>query len=306
MQKYNSLTEVRGTPARPRPNPRRSGRLGRWRSADMDSDYQLSKQAEAYKYLYEIENSLRVAMHTAMATKMGLAYFNDAVFPPFEDKSSTIRKINLARKARALKKKEREYNLQFGYEYHHFWYIDYRELVLALEQYWDQHFSDIFNDRLYTKADIIGRLIRLSAFRNNIAHNRYISNIDLSEIRSVWALIRRSIKKDFLINYKSLAYNSQEEMIRAFSSAITDIKATIGKCLIVNYTDLQRLLSLGAYLTAILSEDAFGADVKVLKETIEAYNAIPRTPGNAPEINRFINSSNLNEKVENVLRYVGE
>lgn len=252
----------------------------------------IDKQETSYRKLFYIENYLRVAMHNSLVKKFGADYFNNEVFPPYEYISITgpNKKIDVVERTRNIKSYEKKYNLTLGYEYPYLWYLDFSILISMLDVY-QSYFLQIFiNKKIMT--EIIGRLNNLCSSRNAIAHNRFISIIDASDIDGTYNVVKASINEKYIANFNNIALNPMETIVEEFRDASHKLRVKIDAG---EYIDKQNIDNYKSGFSAILSIvsnkdlSLFNTFLNLLSE----YNKLSRKPGLYNNIRKFVETTDI-------------
>ena len=269
---------------------------------------EIDKQIKAYEYSFLIENMLRVSMHNIMVKKEGLTYFHENIFPEYEYKGITSqKKINVVTSAKQRKGTERKYNIWLGYDYPYYWYLDFSVLISLLDAFWDNYFHAIFKSRKKkTKEDILSRLKRVIPIRNAVAHHRYISNIDINDLESLFTILKASLNESYLNNFYNIALNSFENLVRNFVRQCDEIKNFIKRG---KYLDKSKIDELKSLFSALLSDSVAENVLDEFNEIIDIlikYNRLPRKPGRGNEISHFRSETNLEEKISLLAKHLGD
>jgi len=262
---------------------------------------EIAKQSEAYKILFDIENKLRVGMHNLMIEKEGICYFSKNIFPPFEYGK---RNLSIIDSVLSRKSKEKDLNLKLKYEYPHFWYLDYKILIATIEHFWGMYFNSLFNINEQCKDDVICRLLFVAPIRNAIAHNRYISHIDLNDIKSLHAILEASIEKKYLYNFNDVALNSFEIIIDDLIDICKNIREKISTKIIINSDKLRNLKSIYSIYNSIIEKQDDLSIINQVIRQIDTYNNLPRKPGNAKKINDFVKDTELLNKLDSLIERI--
>ncbi len=180
----------------------------------------IKKQSKAYTLLFLVENMLRVSMHNIMVSKIGTDYFREEIFPEYDclELLGPGKRIDICRAASERKSFEKHINKCLGYTFTHLWYLDFRVLLSMLNVF-TAYFDPIFVNSK-TKDDLLSRLRNIEAARNSLAHNRFISDIDLADIQSLHTSLERGLNKIYLIDFMTLALNPSEILINKFSDTM--------------------------------------------------------------------------------------
>lgn len=268
----------------------------------------ISKQVKAYEITFLVENMLRVSMHNVMVKKVGVNYFNEQVFPEYECRKvlgqNKINVVNVAKSRRGL---EKPYNILRDYDFHFYWYLDFSILISLLDTFWDKYFHEILKSaKNRIKDELMHRLEIIMPIRNAIAHNRYISNIDLADLESLLAVLQASLNVDYLRNVEDLALNPHEEIINNCLDILNNMDLAIkaGK-----YVDKPFLLDLRSSFSAVISLTENKTQIHDLENIInlvEKYNRLPRKPGRIGEIASFKQATQLEGKISAMIKSIGE
>ena len=282
--------------------------MGRRSSYHPMNTIDINKQVTAYQLLFIIENKLRVTMHNIMVKNKGSAYFTNQVFPEFvRDPPSENKKTNVVMLAEQRKGYEKEYNIALGYDYPYFWYLDFTILISLLDAFWDKYFYKIFRrPKKRVKDEILNRLRNIVKIRNAIAHNRYISNIDLADLESSLKILDINLDDDFLTNFAEIALNSFETLVNTFISYCTEIQSTVKRGKYIDKFKIDKLQSLFSVILSITENteqiNCFEKLVVLFKE----YNKLPRKPGKGDLIKLFKKDSDIEDLLSLLIRMMGD
>ena len=183
--------------------------------------------------------------------------------------------------------------------------MDFRILIAVLDVFWDSYFYEIYNSKR-DKDDLIFRLKSISPIRNAIAHNRYISNIDLNDLRSLLKLLSYSINKSYLKDFDKLTTNSYEIVAEKILNMCNVILWKISEKLVISKGNINSLKSTYSVFNNLMDN---GIDIQKLVEIVELlnrYNNLPRRPGSGEMIKKFLNSSLLVSKISNLISIIEE
>ena len=269
----------------------------------MKNNIKVQKQADAYEILFNIENMIRVSMHNIMIEKVGISYFSEKTFPPFLYKSISKDKIDIIKKANSRKQAEKKYNLSLGYEYQHFWYLDFKILIAVLDNFWNIYFNDIINESNNIKEELINRLKLIIPARNALAHNRYISNIERNDIENSFEIINIHINKKYLFNFQNLAINIYEKIVEEILIIFEQIIEKIKSLKTIEYNILYNLKSSYSVYISINKIDEIN-EINSIIELLINYNKLPRKPGSGDIIRKFISNNKLDNKISNFVNSI--
>ena len=273
----------------------------------MENYKKINKQLKAYESIFLIENKLRVSMHNIMVQKIGPDYFNEKVFPEYEYTNvAGSKKINIRKSALERRGTERKYNIKLGYDYPYFWYLDFTLLISLIDVFWDEYFHEVFNTTKKFKSDLLSRLNNIHPTRNAIAHNRYISDIDLHDLESILKILNISFNEHLLIGFEEIALNSFENLIIRLGKSLRDLNEIIGTGEYINREILRELKSnFSALLSSFDGEEeviCFTSLINLLYE----YNKLPRKPGRGSEIKTFVQENDLTQKISFLIERIGK
>jgi hypothetical protein len=263
-------------------------------------------QLEAYKVLYQLENILRVALHKFMTEKFGENYFTEEIFSPFFH-SSLKREINIVSYIKGKQKEELEL-LNEKEEIHEIWYLDYRILVLIIEHYWDDDigccniFKNLDDDK---KTYIFTRLSNLMKSRNNIAHNRKIEEITLTQVKSVLDEIPDYVKSEYLDISKEFLITTSSQVL---NELILELQNLISLINIFEFVKPKILDSIKINLGIILKKDVSKSFINELGDVVSLlknYNSLLK-PSSREKVSLFIKDNLLLEKINNIMHGVKE
>ncbi len=266
---------------------------------------QIDKQSRAYEHLFIIENLLRVAMHNVMVRAVGTDYFNEETFPEYVYKEINPDSIiNIVKSAKEKKALEKPYKLAMGYNYPYFWYLDYMILISVIDIFWDDYFVELLK-KPKIKKDILYRLKSVSHIRNAVSHNRYISENDISELKTLNSILMESINDFLIFNFNDLALNPLDDLKEISKNQIADLISAIDKKLIINRSKLRSLKSSFSALIPFFKENEILSTFDEIITIIDQYNKLPRKPGRADELNLFLEESKLIVKIKCLLNLIG-
>jgi hypothetical protein len=270
-------------------------------------DYnRITKQNQAYELTFVIENLLRVAMHNTMVAKLGPNYFTGDNFPQFTYKRLFgENEINIINIAKERKGHDRKYNLALGYDYPLLWYLDFGVLISVIHVFFDQYFIEMFTVPKNEVYRLIERLEGISPIRNAIAHNRYISDIDLGDLKSLSRVLTASLKEIMIKNFNLLTLNPIEELVDNLLSSLNEIKTAIVGKTFVPRTDIRNLASAYSAFISILDEDAAISEFEEIFGLLRQYNRLPRKPGKGNQIGSFCKDTEIFDKIEQFAKIIG-
>jgi hypothetical protein len=269
-------------------------------------DTDIPKQSRAYALLFIAENMLRVSMHNVMVSKVGIDYFREDVFPEYEyvESFGPKRTINIFKTASEKKALESSLNKSLGYTYPHLWYVDFRVLLSMLDIFGYTFFDPIFINKK-AKHELLNRLKYIERARNSLAHNRFISNIDLADIESLHASLNHGLNTFYLFNFSELALNSADILLNLLSGTMQQLLNLIktGK-----FVDRRILRLAESHFSAILSLDIPHQsidDFNLIMKCITEFNKLPRKPGRSADISTFLSNTNLEDVISAFMTRLG-
>ena len=134
------------------------------------------QMAEAYTYLYSVENSLRLFIEKVAKEKYGEAYFSQLNIPR-----------NLQRTI-AERQKNDDSNKWLSVRGTELFYLDFKDLGAVINNNWD-----IFKDYFPSQDFILPKLNDMAECRNKIAHNSYVDDIERNLMKTYYNVILRQI-----------------------------------------------------------------------------------------------------------------
>lgn len=134
------------------------------------------QMAEAYTYLYSVENSLRLFIEKVAKEKYGEAYFSQLNIPR-----------NLQRTI-AERQKNDDSNKWLSVRGTELFYLDFKDLGTVINNNWD-----IFKDYFPSQDFILPKLNDMAECRNKIAHNSYVDDIERNLMKTYYNVILRQI-----------------------------------------------------------------------------------------------------------------
>lgn len=132
--------------------------------------------AEAYTYLYSVENSLRLFIEKVAKEKYGDSYFSQLTIPR-----------NLQRTI-AERQKNDDANKWLSVRGTELFYLDFKDLGAVIDNNWD-----IFKDYFPSQYFILSKLNDMAECRNKIAHNSYVDDIERNLMKTYYNVILRQI-----------------------------------------------------------------------------------------------------------------
>jgi hypothetical protein len=134
------------------------------------------QMAEAYTYLYSVENSLRFFIEKVAKNKYGENYYS----------SLTItRNLQRTIEERMKNAESQKWLSVRGTE---LFYLDFKDLGAVIDNNWD-----IFKDYFPNQDFIIPKLNDMAECRNKIAHNSYVNDIERNLIKTYYNVILKQI-----------------------------------------------------------------------------------------------------------------
>lgn len=134
------------------------------------------QMAEAYTYLYSVENSLRLFIEKVAKEKYGDSYFSQLTIPH-----------NLQRTI-AERQKNDDANKWLSVRGTELFYLDFKDLGAVIDNNWD-----IFKDYFPSQSFILSKLNDMAECRNKIAHNSYVDDIERNLMKTYYNVILRQI-----------------------------------------------------------------------------------------------------------------
>lgn len=134
------------------------------------------QMAEAYTYLYSVENSLRLFIEKVAKEKYGDSYFSQLTIPR-----------NLQRTI-AERQKNDDANKWLSIRGTELFYLDFKDLGAVIDNNWD-----IFKDYFPSQSFILSKLNDMAECRNKIAHNSYVDDIERNLIKTYYNVILRQV-----------------------------------------------------------------------------------------------------------------
>lgn len=134
------------------------------------------QMAEAYTYLYSVENSLRLFIEKVAKEKYGDSCFSQLTIPR-----------NLQRTI-AERQKNDDANKWLSVRGTELFYLDFKDLGAVIDNNWD-----IFKDYFPSQSFILSKLNDMAECRNKIAHNSYVDDIERNLMKTYYNVILRQI-----------------------------------------------------------------------------------------------------------------
>lgn len=134
------------------------------------------QMAEAYTYLYSVENSLRLFIEKVAKEKYGDGYFSQLTIP--RSLQHTI----------SERQKNDESNKWLSVRGTELFYLDFKDLRSVINNNWD-----IFKEYFPSQDFILPKLSDMAECRNKIAHNSYVDDIERNLMKTYYNVILRQI-----------------------------------------------------------------------------------------------------------------
>lgn len=134
------------------------------------------QMAEAYTYLYSVENSLRLFIEKVAKEKYGENYFSSLTITRNLQRTIEERVKNAAAQK------------WLGVRGTNLFYLDFKDLGAIIDNNWD-----IFKDYFPSQDFIIPKLNDMAECRNKIAHNSYVNDIERNLMRTYYNVILKQI-----------------------------------------------------------------------------------------------------------------
>lgn len=134
------------------------------------------QMAEAYTYLYSVENSIRLFIEKVSKEKYG-----DSFFPSLNITRSLQRTIE----ERMQNASNQKWLSVRGTE---LFYLDFKDLGAVINNNWD-----IFKDYFPSQDFILPKLNDMAECRNKIAHNSFINDIERNLMKTYYNVILKQI-----------------------------------------------------------------------------------------------------------------
>jgi len=207
--------------------------------------------------------------------KVGINYQIYDVFPPYSDSTISKDQINIKKQVddRIALDKSLE-NIQ------PFYLLDFSVLISIIENFWDNHISSIFiKQNNESKKLIVGRLNYIKPIRNDIAHNRTITQEQYNEIESCTQFVVEYIKPIFIKKTNILISKDKFDTLNIFITTLEDIKSLIDDFQVVKRDYLNRINDIYHVICMKINSIelmSFKTKFITLVKLISTYNRVPR------------------------------
>lgn len=134
------------------------------------------QMAEAYTYLYSVENSLRLFIEKVAKETYGENYFSQLTIPR-----------NLQRTISERQKND-DSNKWLSVRGTELFYLDFKDLGAVINNNWE-----IFKDYFPSQDFILPKLNDMAECRNKISHNSYVDDIERNLMKTYYNVILRQI-----------------------------------------------------------------------------------------------------------------
>lgn len=132
--------------------------------------------AEAYTYLYSVENSLRLFIEKVAREKYGENYFDSLTI------TNALKRTIQERMRNATEQK------WLGVRGTELFYLDFKDLGAVINNNWD-----IFKKYFPSQDFILPKLNDMAECRNKIAHNSYLNDIERNLMKTYYNVILKQI-----------------------------------------------------------------------------------------------------------------
>lgn len=134
------------------------------------------QMAEAYTYLYSVENSLRLFIEKVAREKYGENYFDSLII------TNALKRTIQERMRNAAEQK------WLGVRGTELFYLDFKDLGAVINNNWD-----IFKKYFPSQDFILPKLNDMAECRNKIAHNSYVNDIERNLMKTYYNVILKQI-----------------------------------------------------------------------------------------------------------------
>lgn len=134
------------------------------------------QMAEAYRYLYSVENSLRLFIEKVAREKYGENYFDSLTI------TNALKRTIQERMRNAAEQK------WLGVRGTELFYLDFKDLGAVINNNWD-----IFKKYFPSQDFILPKLNDMAECRNKIAHNSYVNDIERNLMKTYYNVILKQI-----------------------------------------------------------------------------------------------------------------
>jgi hypothetical protein len=134
------------------------------------------KMAEAYTYLYAVENSLRLFIEKVAKDNYGENYFSSLKVPTALQRTISERIENAAKQK------------WLGIRGTELFYLDFKDLGSLINNNWD-----IFKEYFPSQDFILPKLSEMTECRNKIAHNSYVDDLERNLMKTYYNIILKQI-----------------------------------------------------------------------------------------------------------------
>lgn len=134
------------------------------------------QMAEAYTYLYSVENSIRLFIEKVAKEKYGDSYFTSL---------NITRSLQRTIEERMQNASNQKWLSVRGTE---LFYLDFKDLGAVINNNWD-----IFKDYFPSQDFILPKLNDMAECRNKIAHNSFINDIERNLMKTYYNVILKQI-----------------------------------------------------------------------------------------------------------------
>ncbi len=258
----------------------------------------VESQIACYSYFFEIENTLRVAMHNKLLSLFGKEYFNFENFPVFRSNLfGPEYDIDVVSQVMKNKNEEKDSKITPGYDFPFFWYLDTPQLLALLINHWDKYFYNIFNNPKTMRNEIILYAKPLRFIRNSIAHNRVITPSNQDKITIFLSMLKIDINKTLISNYSEIVFTPTNEYESIISEGINNILEDLRAGIIIRNEIIRSLESAYALIIQCRKTRVSINELESIIVEIRQCNKIKRIPGGIEAIRKYCAKTGLLDKL---------
>jgi hypothetical protein len=277
----------------------------------MDAMAQLSQnQSSGYKCIYNIENMIRISIHSYYRSKKGTSYFNNGTFPKYEDKwINSKEKIDIVKLIKSVISKEKKYELKKK-NISEIFYLPFPILISMLENYWSSGLSDIFIDNIDNNK-LVSKLKDIVELRNAIAHNRPINSKENVNLQNVYYFISESMETKYINLYQYFIKSQNSELQDTFIKYAEEIIKSCQGYTFIKANTIYKMVQILDALELNTSDQKIRENINKMylellyieENMVKKYNIYARK-ADQDSMSDLVTNANVIKKIESFIRQI--
>ena len=248
----------------------------------MMDDLVPNENMEAYKYFYMLETGLRELIIQSLESYAGHRWVKQRIPPDIRGKfNESVQRERTVKWTQLI-------------PHHPIYYIDFPDLskIIGQSDNWRDVFGAIFKD----KNIITAHLFEIEVVRNKVAHNRKLSESDLSLVKAAYTVVTSAIGER---RFRELVLRNTSEIDLIDHINLLKEEAQRGFSICKGCGILANRQEWEAISTRWWFDDSDSylgqplVAVRALFAKLEEYGKLPRERGNGYKIEAWVKGSNL-------------